>query len=72
MKDKNLPENSTNLIESFVSEKNTCLLRCNQNILCNIVVYNSNKRCTLGQVGAINELIDTSEGQTTKVYINQK
>lgn len=66
---KDLRSNSANLIKSFQSDQSQCLLACNLNVLCQLVIFNVNGRCILCKKQAINELIT---GQQTTVFQSQK
>ena len=72
LKDKDLPIDSTSFIKAFRSDQTVCLLECNQNSNCIIAIYNSNELCTLCKMQAITELINSTLGQETIVFQNQK
>lgn len=72
MKNKTISSSSTNVIKSFQTGKKTrCLLACNLNFPCMLIIYNSNGLCTLCKIEALNELIDSAVGEETNVYQNQ-
>ena len=71
MKNKTVLTTSTNVIKSFqTNKKHRCLMACNLNFPCMLIIYNLNGLCTLCKIGALNELIDTAIGVETNVYQN--
>ena len=65
---KDLPANSLNLIKTFQTDSRTCVFECNQNISCNIAIYNTNGLCTLCKKPCKSELVNCAAGEYTAVY----
>ena len=72
-RNKNVSVNSSNLLKSLAnSNKIHCLVDCNKLLICNVAIYSSNGLCDLYKKDAINELIDSDDGQETTVYQCQR